>query len=95
MAPSVGVRAIYAVLTYATGFVAWEIPRTRRQPLAAYASTWRRAFAGLPPEAFPLVGGILDELPLVAGEMQFELGLAALVAGLTGPSSGVKSKTGH
>ena len=87
MPPAMGVHAIYAVLTYATGFVAWEIPRTRRQPGAAYASSWRREFASLPPEAFPLVGGILDELPLVAGEEQFELGLAALAAGLTGPSA--------
>ncbi len=83
MPPAVGVHAIYAVLTYTTGFVAWEIPRTHRQPGAAYASSWRREFASLPPDAFPLVGGALDELPLVAGEEQFELGLAALAAGLS------------
>lgn len=82
MAPAHGVRAVYAVLTYATGFVAWEIPRTRRQPLAAYASSWRQELAALPPDEFPFVGGVVDELPKVAGEEQFELGLAALITGL-------------
>ena len=28
--PAVGIHAIYAVLTYTTGFVAWELPRARR-----------------------------------------------------------------
>lgn len=84
MAPSEGVHAIYAVLTYTTGFVAWEFPRTRRQPQAAYAASWRREFAGLPPADFPLAGGVLDELGQVAGEEQFELGLTALAVGLAG-----------
>jgi AcrR family transcriptional regulator len=84
--PSVGVRAIYAVLIYTTGFVAWEIPRTRQQPQAAYAASWRRGFAGLPPADFPLAGGVLDQLGSVAGDEQFELGLAALVAGLSTPN---------
>jgi AcrR family transcriptional regulator len=82
MPPAQGVHAVYAVLTYTTGFVAWEIPRTRRQPGAAYASSWRRAFASLPPGDFPLLAHVIDELPKVAGEEQFELGLAALAAGL-------------
>ncbi|HUY73332.1 MAG TPA: TetR/AcrR family transcriptional regulator C-terminal domain-containing protein [Candidatus Dormibacteraeota bacterium] len=77
-----GVHAIYAVLTYTTGFVAWEIPRTRRQAKAAYAASWRREFANLPPADFPIAGGVLDELGQVAGEEQFELGLLALAAGL-------------
>lgn len=77
-----GVHAIYAVLTYATGFVAWEIPRTRRQPQAAYAASWRREFAGLPPAEFPIAAQVLEELGQVAGELQFELGLQALSAGL-------------
>jgi TetR/AcrR family tetracycline transcriptional repressor len=84
MPVAVGVHAVYAVLTYTTGFVAWEIPRTRHQPQAAYAADWRREFASLPPADFPLVSGVLDELGEVAGEMQFELGLAALAAGLAG-----------
>lgn len=89
MPPARGVHAVYAVLTYATGFVAWETPRTRMQPEAAYAAGWRREFAALAPADFPLVGGVLDELPKVAGEEQFELGLAALIAGLAaGPSGG-------
>jgi AcrR family transcriptional regulator len=82
MPPAQGVHAVYAVLTYATGFVAWEIPRTRRQPQATYAASWRREVASLPPSELPLVAGVLDELPEVAGEEQFELGLAALTSGL-------------
>ena len=73
MPPSAGVHAIYAVLTYTTGFVAWEIPRTRRQPQAAYAASWRRELASLPPAEFPLASGVLDELGQVASEEQFEL----------------------
>lgn len=98
MPPSAGVHAIYAVLTYTTGFVAWEIPRTRRQPQAAYAASWRREFAGLPPADFPLAGGVLDELGQVAGEGQFELGLAALAAGLAAEFAPLRSRrapTGH
>ena len=81
--PGKGVHAIYAVLTYATGFVAWELPRTRKQPESQYAADWRREFATLPPENFPLTGQVLAELPRVAGEEQFEYGLVALAAGLT------------
>jgi hypothetical protein len=56
------VHAIYAVLIYTTGCVAWEIPRTRRQPPATYAASWRREFASMPPAEFPIAGGVLDEL---------------------------------
>lgn len=77
-----GLHAIYAVLIYATGFVAWELPRTRMQAASAYAAQWRREFAGLPPEDFPMTARIQDELPRVAGNEQFEVGLKALVAGL-------------
>lgn len=80
--PATAVQAIYAVLTYTTGFVAWELPRTRRQPEAVYAAAWRREFAGLPAGEFPLTEDALGELSRVAGEEQFELGLAALVEGL-------------
>jgi TetR/AcrR family transcriptional regulator, tetracycline repressor protein len=83
MPPEEAVHAVYAVLTYATGFVAWEQPRTRRQPQTAYAAAWRREVAGLPAEDIPLVASIVDELPQVAGEAQFELGLTALVTGLS------------
>ena len=54
----------------------------RRQPQAAYAANWRREFASLPPEDFPVTGALLDELPRVAGEEQFEFGLVALATGL-------------
>jgi AcrR family transcriptional regulator len=76
-------HAIYAIVIYTTGFAAWEAPRTRGQPEAAYAAAWRRAYASLDPAAYPLAGGALDELARVAGEEQFELGLMALAAGLT------------
>jgi AcrR family transcriptional regulator len=84
IAPTAGVHAVYAVLTYTTGFVAWEIPRTRRQPQAAYAANWRQELAQLTLAEFPLVSGALDELGHVAGEKQFEVGLTALAAGLAG-----------
>ena len=92
MPKAVGVHAVYAVLIYTTGFVAWEIPRTRRQTEAAYAANWRREFAGLPPADFPLVGGVLDELGEVAGERQFELGLAALATGLARQRAPTRSR---
>ena len=77
-----GVHAIYAIVTYSAGFVAWELPRTRRQPESAYAAAWRREFAGLRQDDFPLTASVLNELPLLAGEQQFEIGLTALVDGL-------------
>src|SRR5579859_1398763 len=84
MPTAAGVHAIYAVLTYTTGFVAWELPRTRMQPQSLYAASWRREFANLPPEDFPLTARVLDELSRVAGEEQFEIGLSALTSGLAG-----------
>ncbi|MBV9132725.1 MAG: TetR/AcrR family transcriptional regulator [Chloroflexi bacterium] len=77
-----GVHAIYAVVIYGAGFVAWELPRTRRQPESEYAAAWRREFASLSQERFPITASVLDELPRLAGEQQFEFGLAALVDGL-------------
>ncbi len=76
-------HAVYAVLIYTTGFVGWELPRTVRQSQADYAATWRREFAGLPPEEFPVTASVLDELSKLAGLEQFEFGLQALVAGLS------------
>jgi hypothetical protein len=81
MPPAVGVHAAYAVLIHTTGFVVWEIPRTRRQAQAVYAASWRRELTSLPPDELPLVGGVLDELPWVASGEQFEIGLAALTRG--------------
>ena len=83
MSPAAGVHAIYAVVTYTTGYVAWELPRTRLQPQSQYAADWRRAFADLPPEEFQLTGQVLEELSRVAGEEQFEVGLRALTTGLS------------
>lgn len=84
MEPAVAVHAIYAVLTYTVGFVAWEIPRTRAQSEAVYASAWRREAANLPSAELPLVLSVLDRLPQVAGDQQYELGLVALASGLSG-----------
>jgi AcrR family transcriptional regulator len=83
MAPAAGVRAIYAVVTYVTGFVAWEIPRTQQQSGEVYAAEWRRAFGGLAPADFPLTAIVLADLAEVASEQQFEVGLTALAAGLS------------
>jgi AcrR family transcriptional regulator len=80
--PADGIRAIYAVLVYTTGFVAWELPRTHQQPQQAYTAAWLHAVSTLPPEDFPLTTSVAHQLPHVAGEEQFELGLAALADGL-------------
>ena len=82
MRAPVGLHAIYAVLIYTTGFVAWELPRTRQQTQAAYAAKWRQEFAMLPPGELSLAASVLDELGEVVGEDQFEFGLAALTDGL-------------
>jgi TetR/AcrR family tetracycline transcriptional repressor len=82
MQPIAGLHAIYAVLIYTTGFVAWEFPRTRHQTPAAYAAKWRQEFAMLRPGDFPLAATVLDELGTVAGEDQFEFGLTVLADGL-------------
>ncbi len=91
-----GVHAVYAVLIYTTGFVAWEIPRTRLQSQEAYAANWRQELARLPPADYPLVSGALADLGHVAGEKQFEIGLTALAVGLAGQSAPSRSdKTGR
>lgn len=83
-APPAGVHAIYAIVIYTTGFVAWELPRRRLQLESHYAAEWRREFANLPPEDFPLTAHVLGDLSRVAGEEQFEIGLRALAIGLSG-----------
>jgi len=82
MQATAALHAIYAVLIYTTGFVAWELPRTRQQTQAAYAAKWRQEFAMVPPGDLPLAASVLDELGTLAGEDQFEFGLAALTDGL-------------
>jgi AcrR family transcriptional regulator len=84
MPPAAGLHAVYAVVIYTTGFVAWELPRTHRQAASEYAAEWRREFAGLSPEEFPITATIVEELPRVAGVEQFEVGLSAMAAGLAG-----------
>jgi AcrR family transcriptional regulator len=83
MSAPAAAHAIYAVVIYATGFAAWEIPRTRRQTPEDYASRWRQAVAALPPPTVPLTSATIEDLVSVAGEDQFEIGLQALAHGLT------------
>jgi TetR/AcrR family transcriptional regulator, tetracycline repressor protein len=82
MPAAAGVHAIYAVLTYSMGFVAWEVPRTRRQTSTVYETNWRKEYASMQPTDFPVAGSVIDELGRVAGQEQFEIGLTALAAGL-------------
>ncbi|HEV2449980.1 MAG TPA: TetR/AcrR family transcriptional regulator [Thermoplasmata archaeon] len=91
MGPAAAVRAVYAVLIYTTGFVAWEIPRTRRQPPSAYSGAWEALLESLPPGSTPLASKSRSELFRVAGECQFVAGLTALASGL---SSADSSRTG-
>src|SRR2546429_134780 len=55
-------QAIYAVLIYTTGFVAWELPRTVRHPQFVYATSWRREFSGPAPHEFALSALVRYEL---------------------------------
>src|ERR1051326_5107695 len=80
--PSLAPIFLSHVLIYTTGFVAWELPRVHLQSEAEYATAWRREFASLPPENFPLTAAVLAELPKLANTEQFEHGLTALVSGL-------------
>jgi AcrR family transcriptional regulator len=82
LSPRRGVHAVYAVLIYTTGFVAWELPRVHGQSQVEYATAWRREFASLPPENFPFTATVLGELATLASSEQFELGLTSLVSGL-------------
>jgi TetR/AcrR family transcriptional regulator, tetracycline repressor protein len=82
VAPAVGVRAVYVVLVYTTGFVAWELPRTGRQPREAYAQAWRRLLASSGHGEYPLTTGAIEDLIGVADEQQFDFGLTRLAQGL-------------
>lgn len=82
--PRPGVHAIYAVLTYTVGFVGWDLARTRSEGDASSAGAWRQVAAGLSPADAPLATSVLDELAMVAGDVQFEIGLTALSNGLVG-----------
>src|SRR5689334_6307037 len=81
--PRTGVHALYSILIYSLGSLAWELPRTHQQPQSAYAARWRQVFAGLERGEFPLVGTMIEEFGHVAGDEQFEFGLRALVHGLS------------
>ncbi len=92
VAPAVGVRAVYAVLVYTTGFVAWELARTSRQPREAYAQAWRRLLAGFANGEYPLTTAAVEDLIGVADEQQFDFGMTRLAQGLF---PGETSASGH
>ena len=82
------VRAFYGLLTYVFGYVLWELPRVRHQPSSAYAAAWDEALDALPPEDFPHLGELREELATSASEDQFEYGLAHLVEALRAHAGG-------
>lgn len=76
--PDVAVRAVYAVTTYAIGFVAQEVPRRER---GTFEMRWA-ALAALPEERFPNIVELAEVAAGYASDEQFETGLVALVGGL-------------
>lgn len=84
--PEEALRIYYALLAYTLGFLAWEIPRTRRQPPAAYAAQWAEALAALPADEYPRLHEVAGMVATVAGTDQFEAGLGALLRGFAGGS---------
>lgn len=87
------VRIYYALLTYTLGFLAWEIPRTHRQPRGSYVRQWQSALAGLPATEYPTLHELADELPDAAAEDQFEAGLNALLRGFNAPAQRRRTST--
>ncbi|HET9646952.1 MAG TPA: TetR/AcrR family transcriptional regulator [Microlunatus sp.] len=82
VAPSVGVRAVYAVLIYTTGFAAWELPRAGPGAGEAYARSWRLQLADPHPGEYPLATTVVEDLVGVADEQQYDYGLTSLAQGL-------------
>ena len=62
--------------------MAWELPRVRRQPPKVYATQWLQTIATLPAEQYRQTHHVVNDLPQVAGDKQFEIGLTALADGL-------------
>jgi AcrR family transcriptional regulator len=83
------VEIYYALLAYTLGFLAWEIPRTQRQPHATYGQQWENALAGLAATEYPTLHELAEELHDAAGESQFEAGLNALLRGFKDRQPGV------
>jgi AcrR family transcriptional regulator len=89
-----GIHAIYAVLIHTTGFVAWELPRVRQQSPQAYATQWLQMIATLPAEQYPNTHRVVNDLPQVASDKQFRIGLTVLADGLvTGRDPGLGPTT--
>jgi hypothetical protein len=80
--PDAAVRSFYALLTYAFGFVLWEIPRGQAQPAGAYADAWSAAIDALDPVGHPNLRALRKELGTAASDEQFDYGLEALVRSL-------------
>lgn len=74
----VAVRAVYAVMAYAIGFSAQEVPRRQRQ---GDPGERRRALESLPTERFPNMVELAEYAAGFASDEQFESGLQALIAG--------------
>lgn len=75
--PDTAVRAVYAVTSYAIGFVAQEVPRKERDTI----ETRRAALASLPEQRFPNIVELAEVAAGYATDEQFEAGLVALVRG--------------
>ncbi len=70
----VALRGVYAVIGYAIGFVAQEVRRIEADTELDYAS--------LPPERFPNLTELADEMVGFRSESQFTFGLEALIDGV-------------
>lgn len=70
----VALRGVYAVIGYAIGFVAQEVRRIEADTELDYAA--------LPPERFPNLTELADEMVGFRSESQFTFGLEALIDGV-------------
>lgn len=69
-----------SALTYAIGFVLWEIPRAHLQPEAAYADQWVDLISQLDNTKFPILTGPATQTAVtVASSSQFNWGLTRIV----------------
>jgi AcrR family transcriptional regulator len=82
-APEAAAQAYASVQSYTVGFAALEVSRSRGGVAAGTTdASWRRFYAGLPPEDYPRLVSAAPDLARFATEEQFERGLAQLIAGI-------------
>lgn len=79
--PEPAVRAHTALLTYTTGFVQWELPRSHGQPTGTYAASVHQAVDGLDRDRYQMMVGSVDALASAPTEGGFLAGLDALLVG--------------